>query len=903
MAENEITFEINYSIQKAIKGVNELKKANEELAISAEQASKAFASSNANSNVQRTKTVLKEEKGLIEDIEHELKRLEEAKRKAHDTKDIERYNKKIQEAKRDLNEYNNTGLKKTNEHAIAGQHIFKELGTMIAGAFAVEKVFEFAKASFEAYEGALKSERRLLNATEGREIMQRQLLETAKEMQEKYAIPHEAIEGTMQFFALQGQTEKQIKKSTEAAIQLSAATGIDLQSAQMQISGTFEGVIGRMGRLDDRFKKLTKEQLENGAAVDLILEKYKGVAEASVLATDKTKIQVSEFKEGFGKVIYENIDNVFESMSEMGMEADKLGESLGENIVDKIKQMIVIVPGAFDLISGLFTDFEGTIEKVGENTIETFESIGEWGSKIAEGDIGGALNDVKEGVMGLVGTEEEVKDYTLTINELFKGFVEGSEQAVKKVENLNLSLQYLIRAGIVTEQAASDARVQFYLKAAREKEKLEAEQKAKEQSKENGNKKEVKDKREQDLKDQQEYELALYKLTEKDELKIEQFILNQQKEFAEKKHEWKLLNDTQFATLELQNILKQKELINKIEEREWKKSLQDEKERERAEAEAKALSIPVLMESNRQKIVDGYNKLLLQVEKDVRKVDILDYLFPNIGEGGELMSDEQKEAIKKSLSTIVDSFKDFLNQYYEVDLEMAKKITETANERIKAKDEELKAEQELQKEGLANNVLMRELELEKLTEQRNKALAEEEKIKKKQRQLETLEQTGALITASANIWKSNSILGPLAPVLSIATIAAMWASFIASKAKAKELTKFEHGGHGILGGERHAFGGTYIDGIGEGEKGEYFGIISRPMTAKYKPILPLIFDSLNKGLFPDGKDVNVNSSVSLDESKQLEAIRLLLANKQSNYIDCGKYYIERIGNTERKFYK
>ena len=62
---------------------------------------------------------------------------------------------------------------------------------------------------------------------------------------------------------------------------------------------------------------------------------------------------------------------------------------------------------------------------------------------------------------------------------------------------------------------------------------------------------------------------------------------------------------------------------------------------------------------------------------------------------------------------------------------------------------------------------------------------------------------------------------------------------------------FAEGGHGELGGERHSQGGTYLPGIGEAERGEYFGIINRQMTHKYSSDLPAIFDSLNAGKFHD----------------------------------------------------
>ena len=53
----------------------------------------------------------------------------------------------------------------------------------------------------------------------------------------------------------------------------------------------------------------------------------------------------------------------------------------------------------------------------------------------------------------------------------------------------------------------------------------------------------------------------------------------------------------------------------------------------------------------------------------------------------------------------------------------------------------------------------------------------------------------------------------------------------------------------MLPGKRHSQGGVDLGAIGEGERGEYFGIVNRQMTKKYAGDLPNIFDSLNNGAF------------------------------------------------------
>jgi len=58
-----------------------------------------------------TNTALKQELGLIEDIENAIAELKEQRKGAHSIEDIERYNKKIKEAELNLKEYTEAGIK------------------------------------------------------------------------------------------------------------------------------------------------------------------------------------------------------------------------------------------------------------------------------------------------------------------------------------------------------------------------------------------------------------------------------------------------------------------------------------------------------------------------------------------------------------------------------------------------------------------------------------------------------------------------------------------------------------------------------------------------------------------------------------------------------------------------
>ena len=79
--------------------------------------------------------------------------------------------------------------------------------------------------------------------------------------------------------ATMGLNEEQIKNVLSASTDLAAATGQDLNSAVKTLSQSYSGNVGQLQKLNPEIKKLTKEQLENGEAVRLVAEQYKGYAE------------------------------------------------------------------------------------------------------------------------------------------------------------------------------------------------------------------------------------------------------------------------------------------------------------------------------------------------------------------------------------------------------------------------------------------------------------------------------------------------------------------------------------------------------------------------------------------------------------------------------------------------
>lgn len=75
-------------------------------------------------------------------------------------------------------------------------------------------------------------------------------------------------------------TNEQAKDLVAAAAELSAATGIELESAVRNLGKSFSGLLGELGELVPQTRSLTAEQLKAGAAIDVISQRFGGSAQA-----------------------------------------------------------------------------------------------------------------------------------------------------------------------------------------------------------------------------------------------------------------------------------------------------------------------------------------------------------------------------------------------------------------------------------------------------------------------------------------------------------------------------------------------------------------------------------------------------------------------------------------------
>lgn len=215
---------------------------------------------------------------------------------------------------------------------------------------------------------------------------------------------------------------------------------------------------------------------------------------------------------------------------------------------------------------------------------------------------------------------------------------------------------------------------------------------------------------------------------------------------------------------------------------------------------------------------------------------------------GLKLSDEQKEGIDASL----EYAKQALESLVQARIDAANRAVENADREVEAAEEALDRELEARNAGLANNAEAARKELEQARRTQRQALQEQARAQKQQEAIQSIQQAASLVTASANLWAQLG-LG------AIPAMAVMWASFAAAKIKAAQVTRgseaYGEGTVELLQGGSHQSGndvdlGTKPDGTRRrAEGGEFFAVINKRNSRRFRKVIPSVIRSLNDGSF------------------------------------------------------
>lgn len=353
------------------------------------------------------------------------------------------------------------------------------------------------------------------------------------------------------------------------------------------------------------------------------------------------------------------------------------------------------------------------------------------------------------------------------------------------------------------------------------------------------------------------------------------------------------------------------DLLRNSEERKTRFRLDQEKKRLQKILELNKTAGVKMTDAEVKTIQNTIAKIDQEIEKskgDERGNDIY-------GLFGLNLDDDQKEAISTSVSFAMEQLQTFLD----AKLAAADAAVTAADKEVDASQRRLDAELEARANGYASNVVAAQKELDLARKTQEKAIKDQQKAQKAQQTIQTIQQIGNLVTASALIW---SQLGfPFA----IPAIAIMWGSFAASKIKAAQLSKSATGegsesyGDGtveLLAGGSHQSGddvdlGTKPDGTRRrAEGGEFFAVINKRNSRRFRRLIPDVINSLNRGTFPqkylnayntDGVNVTVQQDNAPDLRDLKDDVREIKEqNRRRRYVDGNGNVIEVYKNLTRK---
>ena len=237
-----------------------------------------------------------------------------------------------------------------------------------------------------------QAEARLLTALKGREEVQQRLIASAAELQARSTLGDEVIIEQQAYLAALGLSEQQINSTIEAAAQLSAALGMDLNSAVRNLAKTYSGLAGELGESIPALRDLTAEEMKAGGAISYVNDNFKGFAETAA-------------KTGAGSLM--------QLKNQLGDVAEKIGVALMpvlNSIVDMLKQFATWLQSLSPETIKWGVAIAGVAAAIGP-LIRALSSLGSALSVAVANPVGAAIVILGTLVAMLVKAREELKRY------------------------------------------------------------------------------------------------------------------------------------------------------------------------------------------------------------------------------------------------------------------------------------------------------------------------------------------------------------------------------------------------------------------------------------------------------------------------------------------------------------
>lgn len=219
----------------------------------------------------------------------------------------------------------------------------------------------------------------------------------ARGIQETTTVSDEAVLGLVALSRNFTKTNNEAQRLTEAAIELSAATGLSLEGSVKNLGKSFGGLTGELGESLPIIKTLTVEQLKAGAAVDLILSRFGGAAAGQVDTFNGAVAQLSNtfngFKETIGSFFTNNpaviagIQEIQKGIVKLSKELRESGSGIQSLITEGFVSLVEIAPAVVSTMQRI-TD---NLNAIGFYARKAGAILGGFAAAFLETDVGNQM--------------------------------------------------------------------------------------------------------------------------------------------------------------------------------------------------------------------------------------------------------------------------------------------------------------------------------------------------------------------------------------------------------------------------------------------------------------------------------------------------------------------------------
>jgi hypothetical protein len=776
-----------------------------------------------------------------------------------------------------------------HSNASKGSEMFKKFGVAIAGAFSVYAIINFSKQAVAAYTTQIRSEAKLKDALKGRESTVKALIAQANELEKTTLFEDDDIMNAQAMLAINVKDEEQLKKLTQATVDLASAKGMDLASAAQAVNMATMGQSRALKSLGIELD-LTGTKSQNVVKViDALSEAVGGKAQASLSdeekALHKLQVEADDLNKAWGKLVLTLSNKALGSGAEASaventaVALEAMSRSLADFKIDGLRDMFTLVTDLVFPLKGLihiWDSLRGSIEEMAKE-----QAASEGASKAIEAD--------KIEVLALAAAYE-------------KAGIPASEAMVKATLAFKLSL---IRA----REASDEGSDSFKLLTAQINAITEAEKEATKAIVKNIDVESMSTDKLIALRTGLTNKYGDLLITgvqaEDDANKAKLELINKELKYREdaakksKEAYEKMLKDIRksaedFAkNVKLKPILKFDEggMIQEVELFGKKVQIQFDKVLGAMQIKTEGIApLELKLRDEFTKLGDEYQK---QVEKNIQFSE--DHpLAAQLG----FENQEQLDQMKDYAGQIMD----FVNQVIDQQVEAANRLVEEKQTQIDEQQSLVDKEYEDRKAGLANSYELEAGNLKNMQAQRDQAVKDREKMIQVQKNLAMIENGISLAVTIANIMKGFSEIPIVGWALGILAVGAMITGFIMANKKAKDATQMAEGGEvgfGLLKGRRHSQGGIPI----EAEGGEWF--FSRQKSQKYHPLFEAIQKDDREAMrmyFDRNFTAKFESRKELDYTKHLDEIARNTRGKKGETIYGPGFIIEKSGGYTKKIY-